>query len=498
MQQIIFLLSTRLLLCVALFIPVGVQAQSAVCWESADCGLNHQPVQFSTYKIDSTLLPLSISKTSYAKHYSQNFPALITAIQDRLLLSDSSGNMSFIEGDTFTDAGFPSILKKNVTLRDIKYKEKLDSLFACFHYQDDADNSHHTAVARLQISKNSPGSQMKWTVLYDTNHKDIQADNCVLDVTGHKVYFIIGSLKEGPSDRPYAQDKDNSLGKSFSLDIQTGKTKLLATGHRMSLGILGRTNGQVWFTENGERGGDKLSFLESGQNHGWPLKVAGTRYFRFSKSTHASSSINHKEESSPFSEAVYSWLPSIAPSALIELTDFHPQWDGDLLMGSLKAQSLYRIRLVDNRIHSIEQIHIGQRVRGIQQMGKTLFLTTDEGTVVTVEVDERRLNSMTALPDIPGGSLLGLCVNCHSFTQPDVTSAFGPSLAGIFGRGIALHNFAYFSDSLKKKAGVWDEAALTSYLLDPQSFAPGTTMKIGAKLNPDEVKKIVDILKKLK
>jgi len=493
LQQFIFTSFTIVLLCLALLIPVVVQAQSAVCWESADCGLNHQPVQFSSYNIDSTLLPLNLSKTTYSKHYTHNFPGLITAIHDRLMLSDSSGNMSFIDGDTFSEAGFPAIPKNNVTLRDIKYKEKLDSLFACFHYQDGTDKTHHTAVSRLQISKNISGSNMKWIVLYDTNHKDIQPDNCVLDVTDSKVYFIIGSLKEGPSERPYAQDKENSLGKSFSIDINTGKTKLLASGHRMSLGILSRKNGQVWFTENGERGGDKLSFLEVGQNYGWPLKISGTRYFRFSKSIK-----NQKEESTSFTEPVYSWLPSIAPSSLIELNDFHPEWDGDLLVGSLKAQSLYRIRLVNNHIHSIEQIHIGQRIRGIQQMGKTIFLTTDEGSLVTVNVDERRLNSNTALPDITGGSSLGLCVNCHSFSHPDVTSAFGPSLAGIFGRGIAMHNFAYFSDSLKKKSGIWDESTLTSFLLDPQTFAPGTTMKIGVKLSIEEVSKIVDVLKNMK
>ena len=493
MQQFILSSVKRVLLCLVLLIPFLVQAQSAVCWESADCGLNHQPVQFSSYNIDSTLLPLNISKTTYAKHYSHHFPGLITAIHDRLMLSDSSGNMSFIDGDTFSEAGFPAIPKNNVTLRDIKYKEKLDSLFACFHYQDGTDKTHHTAVSRLQISKNISGSNMKWIVLYDTNHKDIQPDNCVLDVTDSKVYFIIGSLKEGQSERPYAQDKENSLGKSFALDLNSGKTQLLATGHRMSLGILSRTNRQVWFTENGERGGDKLSFLESGQNYGWPLKISGARYFRFSKSIK-----NQKNESTPFTEAVYSWLPSIAPSALIELNNFHPEWDGDLLMGSLKAQSLYRIRLANNHIHSIEQIHIGQRIRGIQQMGKTIFLTTDEGSLVTVNVDERRLNSNTALPDMPGGSSLGLCVNCHSFSHPDVTSAFGPSLSGIFGRGIALHNFAYFSDSLKKKSGIWDESTLTSFLLDPQTFAPGTTMKIGVKLSIEEVSKIVDVLKNMK
>lgn len=497
---------TRWFFCLTLLISAmagaqvseNTQTQAPVCWESADCGLNHQPVQNASYKIDSTLLPLNLSKNTYSGYYTGNFSGLITAIHNRLMLSDTSGHMIFMNGDTFVETGFPPIPKTNVTLRDIKYIEKFDSLFACFHYQDNTDSTHHTSLGRLQFNKNTPVDNLKWSFIYDANHKEVQPDNCVFDVSDTKIYFIIGSLREGPAELPYAQDKGSSLGKSYVLDLPTGKTKLLSTGHRMSLGILARKNGQVWFTENGERGGDKLSFLQSGQNYGWPLKISGTRYFRFSKSATKDPVKDLRADSTAFTEAVYSWLPSIAPSALIELTDFHPDWDGDLLMGSLKAQSLYRIHLADKHIHSIEQIYIGQRIRGIHQTGKEIVLTTDEGTLVSVSVDTQRLDLNTALPLIPGGSLLSLCVNCHSFTQPDVTSAFGPALSGVYGRNIAMHNFAHFSDSLKKKSGIWDEATLTSFLLDPQLFAPGTTMKIGVKLKPDEVRKIVDFLKMLK
>jgi cytochrome c len=79
-----------------------------------------------------------------------------------------------------------------------------------------------------------------------------------------------------------------------------------------------------------------------------------------------------------------------------------------------------------------------------------------------------------------------------------VTAGFGPSLRGIYGREIATQNFPYFSDGLKKVVGIWDEAKLTSFLLDPSSFAPGTTMNLGINLSNDDVKKIVEVLKTLK
>lgn len=40
---------------------------------------------------------------------------------------------------------------------------------------------------------------------------------------------------------------------------------------------------------------------------------------------------------------MFAWVPSIAPTQLIEVNNFNPRWDGDLLVGTLKASSLYRL-----------------------------------------------------------------------------------------------------------------------------------------------------------
>ena len=498
----------HLALCVIPFVAVfaDVQrqesqaSQAPLCWESAECGLNRQAVDTLSYVVDSTLLPLTVTKTSYPQHFANHHPGMITAIYGKLILSDSSGHMSFIEGDEFHETGLPHIPKQQVTVRDIKFSEHSNALFACFHYVDEMDGTHHTSIAQLVLNRQKSISELQWAFVYDSNHHEVAADNCVLEVSNNSIYFLIGSLKDGPSQKPYAQDPDHSFGKSYELDLASGKTTLLGSGHRMSLGMTQRRNGYIWFTENGERGGDKLSYLMPGQTHGWPLKISGTRYFHFPSSiSNSAASKDAPPVQSRFTEATYTWLPSIAPSAIIELQGFHPQWDGDLLVGSLKAQSLYRVRLLDNQhVHSIEQIHIGQRIRGIQQLGQELYLTTDEGVLVKLSVDEARLHADSALPNIPGGEALGLCINCHSFTGADVTSNFGPALNGVFGKGIASQNFAYFSSALKKKAGVWDEANMTAYLLDPSAYAPGTTMKIGVKLTPEQVSRIVQVLKTLR
>ena len=63
---------------------------------------------------------------------------------------------------------------------------------------------------------------------------------------------------------------------------------------------------------------------------------------------------------------MFAWVPSIGVSNLIEVVNFHPAWNGDLLVGSLRAQSLYRLRRdADGRVVYSEPIALGHRLRDI-------------------------------------------------------------------------------------------------------------------------------------
>ena len=66
------------------------------------------------------------------------------------------------------------------------------------------------------------------------------------------------------------------------------------------------------------------------------------------------------------------------------------------------------------------------------------------------------------------------CSQCHSFEQFNHASA--PSLNGVGGRGIASTDYSGYSEALQAVPGRWTTAALRAYLVDPDSFAPGTVM----------------------
>ena len=79
-----------------------------------------------------------------------------------------------------------------------------------------------------------------------------------------------------------------------------------------------------------------------------------------------------------FEMPIFSWIPSIGISNLIvNDSQLFPLWKHDLLIASLRAQSLFRVRVHEKHVVYVEQIHIGRRIRDITQMpdGRIALLT---------------------------------------------------------------------------------------------------------------------------
>jgi aldose sugar dehydrogenase len=93
---------------------------------------------------------------------------------------------------------------------------------------------------------------------------------------------------------------------------------------------------QLWATDHGPRGGDKVNRIFKGHNYGWPVISYGTRYdgVAFTKE------IEHEGMDQPF----LSWTPDIGISALaVYRGAAFPHWSGNLLVGSLVQQALIRV-----------------------------------------------------------------------------------------------------------------------------------------------------------
>ncbi|MDE0191808.1 MAG: PQQ-dependent sugar dehydrogenase, partial [Gammaproteobacteria bacterium] len=120
-------------------------------------------------------------------------------------------------------------------------------------------------------------------------------------------------------------------------------------GHRAPQGLAyDPQTRNAWNTEHGPRGGDELNRLLPGRNYGWPLFSAGLNYDGTEVAWGRAESEIELEDTE---RAAKAWSPSIAVSNLVvyEGAAF-PEWQGDFLIGSLKASDLVRLEVEDGRV----------------------------------------------------------------------------------------------------------------------------------------------------
>lgn len=190
-------------------------------------------------------------------------------------------------------------------------------------------------------------------------------------------------------------EKDQLFGGVIKINKTTGRSFRIAQGFRGPSGIAVKETSlgeQLWVVDHGPRGGDELDLVIQGKNYGWPWVSYGRKYFDATKGQVGI--INTKFGThAGYEEPIYYWTPSIAPSQLIVLPkniDDYNSWSaGDILISSLKANSIFRLKMNENyKIQSIEQVNIGARIRDISAENKTIFISTDDGRIVVLEKSE--------------------------------------------------------------------------------------------------------------
>lgn len=304
-------------------------------------------------------------------------------------------------------------------------------------------------------------------------------------------------LSTGQVHVPDFDREDDDYGRVVVIDGKGGAAARLGIGLRNPLGIVRDSQGRVWTVENGPQGGDELNLIRTDADYGWPLVSLGLEPLPQVKLTGAPG--RHEDYELP----VLAWVPSIAPSNLIEVRDFHPAWRGDLLIGTLRAQSLVRVRLEGERVLYAETIRVGERVRDLDEMGDgRLALWTDSGRLLIVTARSRP-DEGQILADALGAAgldddtrksveqIVGFCTECHN-VQPGL-SRNAPTLAGVVGREVASADYPY-SEALRKLSGTWSRDRLKQFLREPEAMAPGTAMPAVGDLEENVLDGLIDTL----
>ena len=297
----------------------------------------------------------------------------------------------------------------------------------------------------------------------------------------------------------HPQDPSSDYGKILRVELASGAATTLSIGHRNPQGLAIDRNRNVWSTEHGPRGGDELNLIREGADYGWPSVTFGSQYGMYEWPI---STTQNRHDG--YEQPVLAWLPAIGVSNLIQVENFLPGWDGDLLVGSLRDRSVHRIRLEDGHAVFDHRIDVDVRIRDMDRWEDgTIVLWTDDASIVEVRPGrsaEPDLNALVAglepQKQRQALGIIGACLQCHGETL-DGQPRIAPDLRDVVGREIASMSFDGYSEALRNRAGNWDEESLDDFLRDVDGFAPGSTMYFPG-IGDDEIRStVVDYLKSL-
>jgi aldose sugar dehydrogenase len=189
---------------------------------------------------------------------------------------------------------------------------------------------------------------------------------------GHGKIMRIRTDGTVPPDNPFA-------GLSGGPAVQEA---IWSFGHRNPQGAaLHPSTGQLWAVEHGPQGGDELNLVQSGRNYGWPLVSYGCEY---GAPVGNCTPVGGASTGAGYEPPLSYWVPtSIAPSGMAFYTGTRfPEWQGQLFVGALAGQALWRIVLNGNQVASREALFtsLGERIRDVRQgPDGWLYLLTDSG-----------------------------------------------------------------------------------------------------------------------
>jgi len=252
--------------------------------------------------------------------------------------------------------------------------------YVSYDKYDSSKDSIVFCIARIKKKSN-------WQVIYESVPLDVsyytKGSGGKIVAKDNKIFFTVGDysldrINKLPSDIA-PQNKKYPFGKINYIDLTDNSYHLYSLGHRNPLGLLILHDGKIISSENGPQGGDELNIITKGSNYGWPYVSFGTVYGSYKEYR---DSLVLPTKIKNYTSPLYSFLPSVAPTSLIQLENFDRHWDGDIALASLKAMSIFHMKLTDGRIVFSEPVYIGYRIRDIKQSGDKIIMLNDDGEIL--------------------------------------------------------------------------------------------------------------------
>ena len=387
--------------------------------------------------------------------------------------------------------------QSGVRLHRAVYSESTDTLYVSHEYFDEKlsltrfrvsmlkNFSHYIEIKTSYIKKlnnllldsiASPRNK-KWEPFFETEILEVEnyfgaAGGGGLCLIGHKLFVAIGDygqdgVLQSVGRFPAAQNKKTSFGKLFEVDINSRKKTLRAIGLRNPQGLTCNYD-NVFSIGHGPQGGDEINIIPYVQeaiiNFGWPFQTFGSHYGSLSWPLDG-------QGKGSYTAPLFSFVPSVGPSNLTLVSDDNILFNGNLLIGSMKARHLYRAVLSKNqdRVIMMEPIFIGERIRDLLVVQGKIYLLTDQANLIMFSIKD---GGETDLATIHMN--IDPCLSCHSYGANGNAST-APNLQKIFSRNIGSSAYAGYSDALlAMKDQNWTREMLERFLISPQEVVKGS------------------------
>jgi glucose/arabinose dehydrogenase len=242
-----------------------------------------------------------------------------------------------------------------------------------------------------------------WTdeqVLFEAPHETYittrhhYGSRIVFDAAGD-LYFSIGDRGR----RPLAQDLSKPNGKVHRihrdgtipsdnpfLTNETALPSIFSYGHRNPQGLaVHPQTDRLWDSEHGPMGGDEVNAIHGGRNYGWPEISYGRHY--------NGNILTRFEAKAGMEQPTWVYRPSTGVCGLdIYRGDQFPKWQGHLLVGSLKYESVDLLMVDGDRVIHRETI--------VKNLGRVRDVAVGpEGAVYVVLNGPDRVIRLTAIVD---------------------------------------------------------------------------------------------------
>ncbi|MFK8049162.1 MAG: PQQ-dependent sugar dehydrogenase [Halioglobus sp.] len=209
------------------------------------------------------------------------------------------------------------------------------------------------------------------------------------------------------------------------LDHPETDDRIYALGVRNPQGLVfDSISGDLYETEHGPMGGDEVNVVRRGGNYGWPRITYGSNY--------TTQMIGVGTAESGLEQPLYYYLPSLAISPLeIYRGKMFPEWEGDLLVGALKAAHINKLDLREGAILSEHRIltELNDRVRDIKVApdGSVFILVQNHGRVYRLYRDPTGKGLETPRLRSGKNTYELVCASCHSSGQSHIPQIDDPS-----------------------------------------------------------------------